>query len=251
MQDVRAKASALTRTQTGFLPRVERWVTAFSGNYEGDFVAAELQSADALTAMVARPAVYVRGPIASFATASSVEQASALSAKDAFLLCLVDPPTSRDEKALLGKVRASYGVTAMEQRTGNIRRLNDAEHGLPFLLPPWDERVRSAKETGDLLRLRHLFERAPIDRAIKAAQAEILIVAQDEDGVGRGQTELDGERPHDVRIAIVDLGASRPLLRMRTRVDPSWISSAARAEHAKGLDSCALAVTLREFGSKR
>jgi hypothetical protein len=40
----------------------------------------------------------------------------------------------------------------------------------------------------------------------------------------------------------VDLRQRKVLLSLRRRVDPSWISVAARAEYASGIDSCALAL---------
>ena len=59
-------------------------------------------------------------------------------------------------------------------------------------------------------------------------------------------TELDGERPHDVRIGLVDLTSAKMLLRLRKRVDPTWISMNARAQYASGLDACALAMDVHE-----
>jgi hypothetical protein len=63
----------------------------------------------------------------------------------------------------------------------------------------------------------------------------------DEAGDGQGPTEIDGERPHAVRLEIVDLGLAKVLLRARKRVDPAWISVERRPEYAKKLDSCAFA----------
>jgi hypothetical protein len=127
-----------------------------------------------------------------------------------------------------------------------VRRLHDAEIGLPFLEPPWAERVREAETAADVARLRHDFEHAPIDRAQRAAKASLMLAALDEPGDGRGPIELDGERPHYVRVALVDLLADRPLLRRRVSVDPNWISAARRPSYATGLDSCALAYDLHE-----
>ena len=68
----------------------------------------------------------------------------------------------------------------------------------------------------------------------------------DEPGEPGGPTELDGERAHAVRIGIVALGPAKVLLRMRKRVDPSWISTAKRPEYASGLDGCKLALDVYE-----
>jgi hypothetical protein len=74
----------------------------------------------------------------------------------------------------------------------------------------------------------------------------MLLMVMDESGDGKGPTELDGERPHDVRVALVDLASARMVLRLRRHVDPAWIGTAARSEHASGLDGCALAFDVRE-----
>jgi hypothetical protein len=133
----------------------------------------------------------------------------------------------------------------MEQRTANVRRLHEAAAGLPVLLPPWAARVRQARDLPELQGLRRELERAPMAAAKQAARAEVLLVALDEPGDGKGPTELDGERPHQVRVALVDLKSDRVLLRVRRQVDPSWISATARSEYAGGLDACALGYDLR------
>ena len=69
-----------------------------------------------------------------------------------------------------------------------------------------------------------------------------MLFAIDEPGEAGVAAELDGERPHQVRIGVVDLAADKVLLRLRRKVDPSWISSNARAEFASGIDSCGLAL---------
>ena len=74
----------------------------------------------------------------------------------------------------------------------------------------------------------------------------LLVVAMDEPSDGGGPTELDGERAHAIRIGVVDLAASKILLRIRRLVDPSWISLAKKSEYANGLDSCGLAFDVHE-----
>ena len=105
-------------------------------------------------------------------------------------------------------------------------------------------------ETGAIVLVISTFESreqaAPIARAKQAARSELLLVAIDEPGGADGPTELDGERPHPVRVALVDLVANKVLLRARHVVDPSGISPARRAMYAIGLDSCALALEVHE-----
>lgn len=247
LESVREQGASLVPEDHTAVARVEAWLLRLAGEYEGDLVAAELGAPNALAATLARPMVYVRGTSDAFAGSPQVAAVSATSTKDALVLCLLEPPESKSEKALLDKVRVVYsGGWNLESRTANVRRLNEAIVGLPFLLPPWTERVRAADDAAELARLRAELERAPIARAKQAARSELLLVALDEPGGTDGPTELDGERPHPVRVALVDLVANKVLLRARHVVDPSGISPARRAIYAIGLDSCALALEVHE-----
>jgi hypothetical protein len=245
--DVRMRASALTPWDEQCVPRAEAWLERFGGPYDGDLVASELRAPGSLDTELARPTLYVRGPIAAFANSSGIAAAAAASSKGPFIACLVAPPAARAEKTVLPKVRAAYaGGPAFARSTANTRLLGEAEAGLPILRSPWLDRVRSAEEIGELEVLRRELDKAPIDRAIQAAKSTLLIVVLDERGVGAGVTELDGERPHDVRVGIVDLTTSTILLRLRKHVDPAWIAVATRAQYASGLDSCLLAMDVRD-----
>ncbi|MEO6573853.1 MAG: hypothetical protein ABIP89_08440 [Polyangiaceae bacterium] len=247
LDTVHAQAASLGPEDVAFLARAESWLVRFSGAYEGDLVADDFSVAKAARTILAKPAVYVRGPVAAFATRAGIAEAAAASRKDAFLLCLLDRPVSRAEKVLLSKVRTAYaGGPIVEERTANVRRLGDAVVGLPLLQPPWAARVQQAETAGDLAKLRKELDKAPVEEAKRAAKSSLLVVAMDEPGAGTGPTELDGERPHEVRIALVDLAASKVLLRMRKHVDPTWISMNARAQYASGLDACALALDVHE-----
>jgi len=247
MGEARTRAAALTPWDEQCIPRAESSLERFWGSYEGDFVAPELRAPGALETILARPTLYVRGPVAAFSTAAGIAAAAAAAGKDPFVACLGSPPPSRVEKTVLGKVRAAYaGGPTFEQATANVRLLGEAEVGLPFLRPEWFLRARNAEEQGDLDDLRRAFDKAPIDRAIQAAKSTLLLALLDEPGEGAGVTELDGERPHDVRVGLVDLTTSTILLRLRKHVDPSWIGVTSRAQYASGLDSCLLAMDVRD-----
>lgn len=245
LEAVRRQSASLTPADQGFVARVESLLVRSAGPYEGDLVADELRSPAGFAAVLARPSVYVRGPLPAFATAAGIAEAAAGSTRDPLLLCLLDPPPSRAEKVLLGKVRAAYGAVP-EPGAARVGRLHDAQLGLPFLLPAWEDRVRGAEDADTLARLARDLERAPVERARRVVRASQLVFAMDEPGTGGGPTELDGERAHDVRIGIVEMPSERILLRARKRVDPSWISLARRPEYAGALDGCALALDLRE-----
>lgn len=242
LDSARAQSASLTADDRGALARTESWLARFEGAYEGDLVADELRGA--FDATVRRPAVYVRGPVGAFAGSTAVARASAASYKDPFVLCTLEPPSSRDEKQLLAKVRAAYGKGG-EARTSNVRRLFDVVVAMPVLSPSWSDRVDAAADAATVGALTRELERASLETATRAMKAELLWVLLDEPGDGRGPTELDGERAHGVRIGLVDLAAAKVLLRLRKPVDPTWISPATRAEYASGIDGCALALDAR------
>ncbi|HVJ92086.1 MAG TPA: hypothetical protein VM580_19935 [Labilithrix sp.] len=251
LESVRAESASLPPEHHAAVPRATTWIEKLARNYEGDFIASELVAPGAFKATLSRPIVYARGSLDALTHQEQIPEAAAASTKDAFVLCLLEPPASRTEATLLDKARAAYaggasGGSNFEARTANVRRLNDAVVGLPFLLPAWSKSVEQAETTADLARLRTEFERAPIARAKQAAAAGLLLVTIDEPGDNKGPTELDGERPHPVRVALVDLDGSRVLLRARHDVDPNWISQARRPTYASGLDSCALALDVHE-----
>ncbi len=248
LDQVRAQSAGLTPVERDLAGRVAPWLLGAAGEYPGDLVAPELARPGALAERLAEPAVYVRGPIAAFTTPAGLAGAAAASAKDALLLCLVEPPAARTEKVMLGRVRVAYTGGA-EARTPNLRRLDDAYVGLPLLQPPWEERVQRATDPRALRDLRRQLERAPIASAKRAAKAKLLLYAMDEPGRGGGPTEVDGERPHEVRVGLVDLSAGaqgKLLLRLRKAVDPAWISEASRVQFALGLDACRLALDVHE-----
>lgn len=244
---VRARSASLTASEKGSVGRAESWLVRLSGPYEDDLVTDELCAPGALTTLLQRETIYVRGPLGGFKNSARIAETASASSKDALLFCLVEPPPSRVEKVLLESVRVAYaGGAPIEERTANIRRLHDVVVGLPLLLPPWSDRVRRADDPADLTRLRRELERAPLDRAKQAARSGLLLVAMDEPGDGGGPTELDGERAHAVRIALVELASSRILLRVRRLVDPTWISLQKKSQYAIGLDSCGLAFDVHE-----
>ncbi|HMJ12638.1 MAG TPA: hypothetical protein VK524_14545 [Polyangiaceae bacterium] len=240
LERVRRYSRALSPTEKSTAARVVPWLTRAAGSYEGDFVAPELQSPGALTIELARAAVYVRGPLASFNGFDSIRDRAAASSKDAFVLCLVDPPASRTEKLVRAKARGSYAAASM-RRTAHVQRLYDAFAGLPFFALEWQARVLAADRL-QLEKLQRNFEMAPLEGAKHAAKAQRLLFVIDEPASNQVPAELDGERPHHVRVGLVDLATGKPLLSLRRSVDPSWVSEATRAQYASAVDSCTLAL---------
>jgi hypothetical protein len=241
------QTGSLSADDQGFLGRTEERLRTFAGEYPGDLTVEKLRPAGALGAGLAGPSIYVRGPIAAFQTPKGVARAALESGKDAFLLCLLDPPSSRDEKSLLVNARAALaGGDPVQKLSSNVHRLHDLEVGLPFLTPAWGQRVQSARDTQELSRLERELRKAPIGATQSALRARLLIAVLDEENEGTGPTELDGEHTHHVRILLAELPADKPLLRLRRRVDPSWITPSRRSRYARQLDSCRLALDLHD-----
>ena len=253
LDDLHRRAAPLTADDLQFVPRTESWLERMAGPYEGDLVPDDLHAAGALRVLLARPAVYVRGPLGGFGNAATAAETAFTSFKDGLLLCLMDPPESRTEKAVLGRVLVAYrGGTEIESRTPSARLFEEAQVGLPFLQPAWEGRVRGATEIVEVEKLEKELHAVPTDRATQAAKSGVLVFAMDEPAPLGTPAELDGERPHDVRIGVVDLKAVKLVFRVRRHVDPSWISVAKRPMYAVGLDSCALAYdVLGEFKGPR
>ena len=247
LTDVHQKSAQLTAENFAVVPRADELVAAFARPYPGDTIEPDLRGSDALARTLARPILYVRGPIGTMGSSQSIALSATVSSKDPLVACLVDPPKLRTEKSMLPKVRAAYARDVnFEKATQSVSRLDDAVTGLPLLSPAWASRVSSAEDLTELAHLRHDFQHAPTDGAIRAAKSELLFVAMDEEGDRKGPTELDGERPHNVRVALFDLTTKRALLRFQRGVDPKWISESARAEYAAGLDGCGLAKDIRD-----
>jgi len=242
LDSVRAQNAALTAEERNFMTRVEPWLSRLAASYEGDVVADELRPTKALDAVLARASVYVRGPVSAFANPAAMAEVASASTRDSLLLCLLDPPASRAEKVVLAKVRAAYagGANASE----HARRLHDAGSGLRQLLVPWDERVHNAIEIRDLDRVKAEIAKVPVAETKRAVQAELLIAAMDEPDEP-GPADLDGERAHQVRVSVIDLGAKKILLRARKRVDPNWLAATTRSTFASAVDGCALALDVR------
>lgn len=243
---IRRAASTLTADEKRIASRVEEWLVRSSGAYAGDSVLPELRVAGAFVKTLQRPTVYVRGPVSSFAAAAGVAESANGSFGDAFVLCLLDPPGTRSEKALLGRARSALGGGERVERVApHVTRLHHALRGLPFLSPAFEQRVVHAEKPRELAVLRRELDRAPLEGAKAAAKAELLLFAMDEPGDRSQPAELDGERPHHVRIGLVDLATRRLLVTLRRKVDPSALTPAARAEYASGIDSCGLALDVR------
>ncbi len=233
-----AQTSGLTDRDRASVTHDESMLLELAAIYDGDLVTDDMRAPNAF----AHPMAYVHGPVESFANGSSIEKVARASLVDSFAHCVVDAPKSRTERDVASRVRAVYTGVA---KAPDVHRLGDAYVALHVLQPSWEARARAAREESELALLKTELDRAHIDQALGALRADRLLVAMDEPGDPKATAELDGERPHEVRIALFDLPASKVLLRMRKRVDPTSWSEMGRAEYAAGLDACALAFDVR------
>ena len=233
-----AENASIDERQRTSVDRDEVVLHDLAGMYPGDVRAIDLRAPAAL----ARPIVWVRGPIEAFGVGASIDKSAAASVDDTFVRCLLDPPASRKERDVLAKVRAAYGATPVGR---DVHRLADAYNALRVLQPAFADRVRGA-DGRELSVLERQVQRARLDDTKKALTAPLLLAVLDERGDTRVAADLDGERPHDVRVELYDTAAGTTLLRARARVDPGAWSAASRVDFSSGLDACALAYDLRQ-----
>jgi hypothetical protein len=252
LEAARAERASLTEDDLKSVERASGWLSRLATTDEPDHVAADVRSPNGLQTLLARSAVYVRGPLGSFKSAAGIAEAASESSKDALLSCLFEPPASRAEKVVLAKVKEAYpGTWQLDQLTANVQNFGVAKVGLPLLSPHWTDSVTADTDVHEIEALQTRLKKAPLARARQALKAEVLIAVMDDTDSGTGPTELDGARAHDVRFAMVDLRSSSVIVRLKRHVDPSWISLPLRPQHASKLDSCVLAMDIREAIARR
>jgi hypothetical protein len=244
---VQERAARITSADRERLTRARTWLEQSARGHAADSISPELRKPGALEERLRRPTVYVRAPVDAVRTPGGLEESAALSGQDAFVLCLNAPPAARTEKALTQRARIAYGGgQSFRKHTGHVERMHSPLAVTARLDAGWTEALAAAESRRILTSLRREWERVPFDAAQRALAARQLLFVLDEASTQRGPTELDGERPHAVRVGLVDLERNELLLSVRGHVDPSWLSDAARAEYARGIDSCALALDVRE-----
>ncbi len=237
---VAKESASLTDADRKALGRDEALLATWSSEWPGDFTAEAVRGPGGLRIALARPAVWVRGPVDGFGPAK-VGKTEAESFKDALLYCLVEPPSAKTEKVLLARVKTAYAKGEMEKKTPGIQRLGDAALGLRFVASDWIKHVADATTIETIGAYRGDFDLVSFERMRGALRAEVMIAVMDEAGTTLGPTEMDGERPHPLRLVVWDLAANAPLLRRRATVDPSGFSASARSEYASALDGCGFA----------
>ncbi|HTM45599.1 MAG TPA: hypothetical protein VL137_11625 [Polyangiaceae bacterium] len=250
-QQVSAEMNKVSPSGWKLLPAATAALSAAAQPLKEDFVADVLKDRARFAALLARPILYLRADLGDVNSEGSIERAAADANKDAFVACLLDPPSARDEEPILKKVRAVYrGEAFQEQRGSNVRRLFDLFYAMNFLRPEWASRVQRARDVIEVGELQHKFDEAQVERMIPATQAQLLIYVLDEPKKLGTAVELDGASDHWVRLGIVEFQAqgdalqSHTLLSVHRHLDPKWISEGARSRYAVGMDACRLAADL-------
>jgi len=244
LAQVRVFSERLTETDKRIVPRAEAWVAERAGAYEGDFVDESLRG-EGMKATLANPILYLRGPLEGFKTSQGITDMAQTSFRDSFVLCLFDPPAKATEKTLREAARAVLSDNDRSRVTVHVMRFHTARVGLPFVVSQWDARMRAATDAREFAEMRSLLKRVSLDDSVKAMKARLLLVAMDEPKDGTGPSEIDGANRHHVRVMLQDFESDKLLLRQRILVDPAWIPTNRRSDHANGMNSCELGMAVR------
>jgi len=237
-------SSQATESDIKLLPRVENWVREHSGDYEGDLVDDSVRG-DNMAATLANPILYLRGPIEGFKSTQGIIDMAPTTFRDAFVLCLFDPPEKATEKTLRDSAKAVLGNGERVKKIAHVSRFHVARVGLPFLQPQWEERVKATEDSRQIAEMRRLLKQAALENAVKAMKSRLLLAVMDEPKDGKGPSEIDGANRHYVRVMLVDMEADKVLLRQRKLVDPAWIPTSRRSDYANGINSCELGMEIR------
>lgn len=236
--------SRATDADKMIVPRIEAWAGKHAGAYEGDLVDDSVRGEGAMSATLSRPILYVRGPLEGFRDRRGIAEMGGTTFRDAFVLCLLEPPSKRTEKSLREVARAVATGGERVKAVAHVERFHTASAGQMVLMPTWEEQVRATDKRRELLELRGELKRAKLEDAVRVMKARLLLAVMDEPKDGTGPTEIDGANRHHVRVTLLDLETEKVLLRQRKLVDPAWISIDGR-DQASAINSCELALEVR------
>lgn len=242
----KVESADLGQTEKEVRLRTEHAIAQALGQYEGDLVSDEAKDAELFSAVLAKQGIYLRGSLKDLSSEDGLARVAQNSVKDAFLVCLLDPPPGIEEHDLLERTYISYrSGPALDRATPGFFRLQAALAFMPLLEDSWRDNVLRAKELASLEHLMKTLKQAPLKQAKSAARAEYLLFLLDEEKQAGAPSEFDGASQHFVRIHLIHLASQETVLRKRLLTDPSWISEKRRHRYAQGLLDCRLASELR------
>lgn len=244
MSDARTAfpASAMGRSDEALT-----WLKKECQTYPGDVAAAA--GAQRWLEWLKRKIVYARVEVSGLTASNQTEQVVSESRKDAFVLCLYDPPPDVSEPALMKQVSLAYrGGPNTQQRTENVYRLADAIVVRQLLDQKVDDQIERADELPNVLALQRVWDQARVTDRVGAMTAELLLAVLDEPKTPGTVVELDGASDHWARVLLIDLTSSTVLYRARKHLKTDWVSERRRSQYASGLNACRLATELRQPG---
>lgn len=211
--------------------------------YPGDTPKKDLPAArERLFLALKEPMVYARGPTRGFERESERRNTWGRGGPDALLRCLISPPGSIKESALLRHLGELYEPRAFRSQFIN---LDSAFEGLAFIESPFSSHLRDATHMRELRSLEQTLKEAKLKEAADFSRAKTAFFVFDEPKAPGTATDFDGEAVHHVRFFAVDLDSGEAFLRLRREVSPEWISEKSRLSYSRELDSCRLAFEVR------
>lgn len=219
---------------------------------------------DTLDALVRKPGLYFRAVQDEVASARQLPQAAHASRKDVFVACMLQPPADESHDALRRAAVKYRWRVALDQLSPNVSDVELLDVGLRTASTAWLDEVRATHEPTALRLLEIVAERnhhepAARPRALAAARASWIAIVVDE--LPTGMLDVEGPaivqairtsrldeittQPHAVRVAIVDLGARRTVLRLRTELDAREVAVPDALADADDLQACTAAVRTR------
>lgn len=241
-------SSGLRKRDKELRQRVEIAVAQALNTYRGDVLSEEVRDPALFRELLQKPGIYLRASIRDLKKPEGLKLAAENSLKDAFLVCLLDPPPGTKEREMVERVYVAYrSGPELDKATLPFFRLQAGLAFLPIFEAPWRESVLHAKELSGLQYLKKTIERAPIDVARAVARSETMLILLDEEKLPGSPSEFDGSSKHFVQVHLVKLDSQTTVLRLRRLVDPEWISENRRLRYASGLLACRLAKELRDL----
>lgn len=260
----RAVAKELGPRITPFRERIERWVGALGGDYQGDRTA----PAALLREVQAKPGVYLRLGLLDAQAPAKLHKTAQRSLLDGFSACFfaregapdptVGPACHATRNCEAGKLCNEYDVCSDPPRPYNLRL---AYRALKILSTEWTDELHET--TSDLM-VRALSE--DLDRATHddvpiaievLTRAKYVTIVVDEPSpelpppVGdESEIQRLWRTDHDARVAVYDLnGGDEPVVRIRRRAQGRLIPSGPQrpdpanlAAQQRQATSCALAL---------